>query len=129
MEMSSPDYYLQRLTSLCLASDVFLAVGNTGSAVHRRWVADEIFGLLPQHLKLPQTLKLSPLLGSDILRLRHPDPESSPVERPSFQLYGSWQKISVRRPSAFSSRMRSAVLALDGALPYFYLFAWNSQNY
>ncbi|KAJ7432153.1 hypothetical protein FB451DRAFT_1197227 [Mycena latifolia] len=72
MQSASSDYYFERLTTLFLASQVFFAVGNTGSAVHRRWLADDA---LSAHLKMPQILGTS-LLGVDILRLRHPNPET-----------------------------------------------------
>ncbi|KAJ6517449.1 hypothetical protein C8R47DRAFT_1000441 [Mycena vitilis] len=119
LQIPSADYYFERMTALCLASAVFLAVGNTGSAVHRRWLADEIFGVLPDSLKTPQMGKLTPLLGRDILRLRHPDPKTAPgleIDYPGLQICGSWQKLSVRKSSALISRMRSAVLAFDGHL-------------
>ncbi|KAJ7764139.1 hypothetical protein DFH07DRAFT_1016736 [Mycena maculata] len=78
------DYCFERIPSLYLASDISL-IGNTGSAVHRRWLAQEIFAVLPESLKTAQTLKLTPLLGSDLLGLRHPDPKLAPsltTERP-----------------------------------------------
>lgn len=118
MKISSPNYYFERITTLCLASEVFLAIGNTGSAVHRRWVADEIFVYLHDSLKTPQTLKLTPLLGSDILVLRHPDPKTSPaltVNNPTLQIWGSWQKLSIHKAAALGSRGRSAICAFDGS--------------
>ncbi|KAJ7681286.1 hypothetical protein B0H17DRAFT_1333769 [Mycena rosella] len=118
-EISSPDYYFERITTLCLASDVFLSMGNTASAVHRRWLADEILADLPAHLKTPQTMKLTPLLGSDILRLRHPDPKSASaltVEQPGLQMCGSWQKLSIGKAGSLPARMRGAVFAFGGQL-------------
>ncbi|KAJ7131069.1 hypothetical protein C8R44DRAFT_55384 [Mycena epipterygia] len=121
IQVSSADYYFERLSTLCLASAVFLSLGNTGSAVHRRWLADEIFAVLPASLKTPQTVQLTPLLGSDILALRHPDPQTAPtltIEHPALQLCGSWQKLSILKPGTLASRMRSAIFAFDG---HFYL--------
>ncbi|KAJ7478903.1 hypothetical protein FB451DRAFT_1131191 [Mycena latifolia] len=118
-QIPSPDYYFERTTTLCLASEVFLAVGNTGAAVHRRWLADEILADLPARLKTAQTLKLTPLLGSDISALRHPDPKTAPalsVEQPSLQMCGSWKKLTVAKSASFVPRMRCAVFAFDGQL-------------
>ncbi|KAJ7174743.1 hypothetical protein C8R46DRAFT_892211 [Mycena filopes] len=117
MKMSLPDYYFERITTLCLASEVFLAIGNTGSAVHRRWVADEIFAVLPQSLKSAETQRLTPLLGRDIVALRHPDPESAPfviVRNPELQIHGSWRKLAISKSNALSPRMGSALCAHDG---------------
>ncbi|KAJ6564146.1 hypothetical protein B0H19DRAFT_75821 [Mycena capillaripes] len=119
MKTSTADYYFERITTLCLASAVFLAIGNTGSTVHRRWVAEEIFIRLPEHLKSPQLLKLAPLLGSDILVLRHPDPKMAPgltVTNPDLQISGSWQKLNIHKSGGLTSRGRSAICAFDGHL-------------
>ncbi|KAJ7802829.1 hypothetical protein B0H14DRAFT_3884360 [Mycena olivaceomarginata] len=92
---SSDYYYFERLTTLCLASQVFFALGNTASAVYRLWLADELLYAMPRNLKTPQILKLAPLLGIDILSLRHPDPESAAalsIDHARLQLRGSWKK-------------------------------------
>ncbi|KAJ7624524.1 hypothetical protein FB45DRAFT_1086302 [Roridomyces roridus] len=120
MQLSAlPDYFFERTTSLCLAADIFLAVGNTGCAVHRRWVADEMLAFLPDRLKTSQTRQFDPPLGVDIARLRHPDPQrisSSTIEDPTLQVQGSWQKLSIRKANTLSPRQRCAVMAFDGKL-------------
>ncbi|KAJ7020192.1 hypothetical protein C8F04DRAFT_309083 [Mycena alexandri] len=119
MKMSSPDYYFERISTLCLASDIFLAVGNTGCAVHRRWVADEMFTILPEGLKTSETKRLTPVLGRDIVALRHPDPHTAPsliVNFPALQMRGSWKKLHIHKSSVLSSRMGSAICAYDGHL-------------
>ncbi|KAJ7093289.1 hypothetical protein B0H15DRAFT_1020725 [Mycena belliarum] len=135
-EITSPDYYFERLTALCLSSAVFLAVGNTGAAVHRRWLADEIFAEVPAHLKTPDIQSLYPFLGIDILALRHPDPNIAPalaVKQPSLQICGSWKKLSIGKSPGLVPRLRCAVTALNGQLyllggekstngPYFFDF-------
>ncbi|KAJ7723357.1 hypothetical protein B0H14DRAFT_3005623 [Mycena olivaceomarginata] len=97
---SSDYYYFERLTTLCLASQVFFALGNTASAT-------------------PQILKLAPLLGIDILSLRHPDPESAAtlsIDHARLQLRGSWKKLHIRSSSTLGSRMHCARGAFDGQL-------------
>ncbi|KAJ7795027.1 hypothetical protein B0H14DRAFT_2921223 [Mycena olivaceomarginata] len=94
---SSDYYYFERLTTLCLASQVFFALGNTASAI----------------------LKLAPLLGIDILSLRHPDPESAAtlsIDHARLQLRGSWKKLHIRSSSTLGSRMHCARGAFDGQL-------------
>ncbi|KAJ7805437.1 hypothetical protein B0H13DRAFT_1670419 [Mycena leptocephala] len=116
---SSDYYYFERLTTLCLASQVFFALGNTASAVYRLWLADELLYAMPRNLKTPQILKLAPLLGIDILSLRHPDPESAAtlsIDHARLQLRGSWKKLHIRSSSTLGSRMHCATCAFDGQL-------------
>ncbi|KAJ7602306.1 hypothetical protein DFH06DRAFT_1398480 [Mycena polygramma] len=119
IENTSSDYCFERLTTLCLASEVFFALGNTGSAVYRRWLADELLYAIPRKLKTAQILDLAPLLGIDILSLKHPDPESAATlssDHPNLQLCGSWKKLSIRSSSAPGARMGCATCAFDGQL-------------
>ncbi|KAJ7644804.1 hypothetical protein FB45DRAFT_1116634 [Roridomyces roridus] len=119
MQLPLPDYYFERTTALCLAADVFLSLGNTGSAVSRRWVADEMLAFLSDSLKTSQTRKFESPLGIDIARLRHPDPKGSAtlkIEYPTLQLQGSWQKLSIRKASMLGPRIRCAVFAFDGKM-------------
>ncbi|KAJ7460306.1 hypothetical protein FB451DRAFT_1141381 [Mycena latifolia] len=118
MQSTSSDYYFERLTTLCLASQVFFAVGNTGSAVHQRWLADEIFYTMPANLKTSQILDTA-LLGIDILRLRHPDPETVAtlsINHPRLQLCGSWKKLNIPTSSGPGARTGSATCAFNGRL-------------
>ncbi|KAF7362909.1 hypothetical protein MVEN_00641500 [Mycena venus] len=116
---TSSHYCFERLTTLCLASQVFFALGNTGSAVYRRWLADELLYAMPEKLKTPQILKLAPLLGIDILHLKHPDPDSAAtvsIDHPSLQICGSWKKLSIRSSNAPGARTGFAACAFDGQL-------------
>ncbi|KAJ7110628.1 hypothetical protein C8R44DRAFT_883758 [Mycena epipterygia] len=120
MQSRSSDYYFERLTTLCLASEVFFAVGNTGSAVHRRWLADEIFYQMPENIKgTRQILELTPFLGIDIVRLRHPNPEMAAtlsIDHPHLQLRGSWEKLSIPTSSGPGPRTSYAMCAFDDQL-------------
>ncbi|KAJ6543642.1 hypothetical protein B0H10DRAFT_2244374 [Mycena sp. CBHHK59/15] len=114
IESTSPDYHFERITTLCLSSAVFLAIGNTGSAVERRWLAQSMLVSLPTDMKTAQIQRAAPMMGSDILGLRHPDPHMAPslsVQHPDLQVSGSWQKLDVKKGSALGSRMRCATLA------------------
>ncbi|KAJ7692453.1 hypothetical protein B0H17DRAFT_541126 [Mycena rosella] len=114
-EISSADYYFERLTTLCLAAEIFLSLGNTGNAVHRRYLASEMSYYLPT--KLQQTVGFTPRAGSNLLVLRHPDPRTAPtvkIEEPGLQVCGSWQKLSIDKP--LGSRSGSAVFAFNGKL-------------
>ncbi|KAL6306427.1 hypothetical protein BKA93DRAFT_816487 [Sparassis latifolia] len=93
------DFHLQRITGLVGASDMFLALGNTGSATHCRVVSAEAIRALTG---LTETRPLRAILPSgsvnSLTQFRHPDPELHSDHRlsdESLQVRGSWQKIKL----------------------------------
>ncbi|GBE88799.1 hypothetical protein SCP_1402040 [Sparassis crispa] len=106
-------------TGLVGASDMFLALGNTGSATHRRVVGDEAIRALPGP---GETRPLRAILPSgsvnSLTQFRHPDPELHSDHRlsdESLQVRGSWQKITL--PRNIKSRIAFAS------------FIWKSRMY
>lgn len=94
------------------ASDIFLVLGNTGSATHRRVVADEVIRKLPRHI---DSRPLRTLLPADSVRsltqYRHPDPDihaDHKLSHDNLQVLGSWQKIKLPRGSSIPGRMAFA---------------------
>ncbi|KAJ7776232.1 hypothetical protein B0H16DRAFT_1407244 [Mycena metata] len=84
---------------LCIASDIFASLGNSGTAATRRWEARITTVGLPQW---HQTRELRSLLDRDImnklLSFRHPDPKTTinaTVTVPALQTRGSWKRLHV----------------------------------
>lgn len=95
------DFLVQRVTALAGASDIFLGLGNTGSATHRRVVADDIINNLPP---VTDATPLNILLPEDsvrsLMQYRHPDPDihaDHELTNDALQVLGSWQKIKLSK--------------------------------
>ncbi len=60
------------------ASDVYLRLGNTGAAVHRKWNMRTTLSSLPEGINRQDLDTLLPALAIwDISKFRHPDPKLS----------------------------------------------------
>ncbi|RDB16271.1 hypothetical protein Hypma_003064 [Hypsizygus marmoreus] len=92
-------------------------IGNTGTAVHRRWIAENH---IPERLLTPEIRRLlNPGKTSVLLQYRHPDPRlciKLNVTEPSLQVMGAWHKIRVRSSGGPSRRMGFASFIWKGHL-------------
>lgn len=92
-----PPLTLEKARGMSLTADVFLALGNTGSAVYNKWYAkSNSIGAPPHH----QTAELEEVTNmraiAEAMQLRHPDPNLThriEIQDPSLQIKGSWKKL------------------------------------
>ncbi|KAJ7347011.1 hypothetical protein DFH08DRAFT_745755 [Mycena albidolilacea] len=120
--MDIPPLTLNRSSGLCLASEILMSLGNSGTAVTRRWTATTGTVNLPE---THQTPELKSVLNIDLMRrqfeLRHPDPQATPnraVTVPALQLRGSWKRLQIRTPGGVTEGRQN-----------FSSCMWNSQIY
>ncbi|KDR67041.1 hypothetical protein GALMADRAFT_232259 [Galerina marginata CBS 339.88] len=102
-----------------LAGKAFLALGNTGTAVHRRWTGH---GLIPEFQEREEP-EITHILSMDetrtLAQLRHPDPKLShlgKVDSPSLQVMGSWMKLKVKKAGGPGRRMTFSSFIWEGHL-------------
>ncbi|KAF8210879.1 hypothetical protein K438DRAFT_1710364 [Mycena galopus ATCC 62051] len=120
--MDLPPLTFNRSAGLCLASEIFAALGNSGTATTRRWTA------LTTTINLPephQTRELKAVLDVELLykqfELRHPDPQAAPnreITVPELQIRGSWKRLQVRTPGGVTEGRENFASCI-----------WNSQLY
>ena len=110
---------IQYARTRAAASDVFLSLGNTGSAVHRRWTAQN---LIPEsHKRKEQSIPLTILhrgATQVLLQFRHPDPAlvgKGRVNETSLQVLGSWRKLKVKKVGGPGNRMSFSAFIWEGA--------------
>jgi hypothetical protein len=112
------DQYFQRMTAHARASDIYLELGNTGTAVQRKWVGTVMSGSVPPHLDTPAIQKIFPKSKKDENHhLRHPDPTLVPklnLKDERLQVRGSWKKIELQKGGGLSSRMGFASFVYKG---------------
>ncbi|CAL1705913.1 unnamed protein product [Somion occarium] len=94
-------FYVQRVRALCLASDNYLSLWNTGTAAQRRHLAYKITQHLPPNVN---SITFRGIVSSAAMFLfyqfRHPDPQMTKdlmANEESLQVMGSWSKIEVQR--------------------------------
>ncbi|KAF9462280.1 hypothetical protein BDZ94DRAFT_1283075 [Collybia nuda] len=98
---------MQRVGGLALSSELFQALGNTGTAVDRCWNTDtdNIFA----HHKTPELESLIPNKKKyERISLRHPDPSLTlklVVNEPELQVLGSWKKLSLQKKGGMKARL------------------------
>ncbi|CDO71013.1 hypothetical protein BN946_scf184844.g17 [Trametes cinnabarina] len=118
---SSLEFHRQRLLGLCTASDVFLALGNTGSAAYCRNTGNDLLKSLPSRMDeaslrrevLPQSSHMA------VAQFRHPDPtiyRSLEMRDPALQVRGSWQRLKWADSSRLTSRMAHAAFIYKSRL-------------
>lgn len=97
---------------------IFKDLGNTGTAVHRRWAAEM---LIPSNHRTREPAIDRTILKEDATRaltqFRHPDPamvHRSQVVDPSLQLLGSWKKLKVKKSAGPGRRMGFSGFIWDG---------------
>ena len=84
--------------------DIFMDLGNTGTAMHRSWQGFhkvlqtiEDTGLDIEHAHLEALDNHKPNAVDDLISLRHPDPAlvtKQEIKDPRLQVMGSWKKIT-----------------------------------
>ncbi|KAJ6472022.1 hypothetical protein C8R45DRAFT_1013780 [Mycena sanguinolenta] len=117
-----PPLSFNNSSGLCLASDIFASLGNSGAAASRRWYAMTSTINLPQ---LHQTPELNAVLDRELLtkwfEMRHPDPQATPnraVTVPELQVRGSWKRLQVKTPGGVTEGREN-----------FSSCVWNGQLY
>lgn len=112
------EYFLEYVVSFRQASDILLAIGNTGSAVQRRWFGHVAASSMPDSLDKSAVVKFVPTDKlNDYLKLRHPEPElvaKLEVKHKNLQVLGSWKKITTTKKNGFSTRAGFASFVWDG---------------
>ncbi|KAJ7032600.1 hypothetical protein C8F04DRAFT_1107341 [Mycena alexandri] len=112
-----PELRMFRARALCLASELFLGLGNTGTATTRRFAAASTLQPLTPELT---TIVNMPLLAK-LHQTRHPDPQkvlASEVQSPALQVRGSWKRLNIAKPGGVTEGREN-----------FACFIWNSQFY
>ncbi|TFK63782.1 hypothetical protein BDN72DRAFT_802956 [Pluteus cervinus] len=111
----------QIVRGMDISSQIYLRLGNTGSAVHRRWCANASTVNLP---KTHQTSALKRYLNIGampmLIELRHPDPRvcaKAKVTNVELQVRGSWLKLDAKDPQKKMARFGFAS------------FIWNKHLY
>ena len=112
------DQYFQRLTALAAAADIFLELGNTGTAVQRRWLGSVMSHRIPPPLNSPAMQSILPKEKmEEIQQLRHPDPKLVPkldLKDERLQVRGSWKKVELKKGGGVTSRMGVACFVYKG---------------
>ncbi|RDB24341.1 hypothetical protein Hypma_008407 [Hypsizygus marmoreus] len=95
-----PELTFRRTVGLSAASDIFFSIGNTGTATHRRWVANTSTINLPAPHKTPRCIaEVDMDKNSDLVQLRHPNPALTTeleLTAPELQVRGSWAKLPIK---------------------------------
>ena len=104
--------------------DIFMDLGNTGTAMHRSWQGFhkvlqtiEDTGLDIEHAHLEALDNHKPNAVDDLISLRHPDPAlvtKQEIKDPRLQVMGSWKKIT---------NLGKGISSRQG----FSSFVWNSR--
>ncbi|KAI0075656.1 hypothetical protein K474DRAFT_1646268 [Panus rudis PR-1116 ss-1] len=122
INLLSPEFVIQRGRGLVQASELFLKLGNTGAAVHRKYMASiSIINLPDNDSARKAVLKMNPTNAMfRLLSTRHPDPRLSAkleIKNPDLQIRGSWCKIEIPREKVIQPRYGFAS------------FVWNGRYY
>ncbi|KIM45738.1 hypothetical protein M413DRAFT_346174 [Hebeloma cylindrosporum] len=101
-------------------SDVFLALGNSASAVHRRWTAQNMIPAAHKKKEegIPRTI-LHRGTTQVLLQFRHPDPmfvHNGRVNDASLQILGSWRKLKTKKAGGPGNRMSFSAFIWEGRL-------------
>ncbi|KAJ7687742.1 hypothetical protein B0H17DRAFT_1136098 [Mycena rosella] len=117
-----PELTLMKSTALCLASDIFAELGNSGTATTRRWNAHKTSkNCAMNHQTRALHAVLDAPLRTKLLELRHPDPQATLGTGPcltGLQVRGSWARLNVGRLGGVTDGRES-----------FASFIWNSNLY
>ncbi|KAJ7785074.1 hypothetical protein DFH07DRAFT_907713 [Mycena maculata] len=112
-----PELTLLRATALCLASEIFVSLGNTGTGATRRHIAANICKPLTQELARIVNFDLL----RDLYRTRHPNPQktlSNVTLHSALQVRGSWTKLNIRKSGGVTEGRED-----------FACFVWKSHFY
>ncbi|KAJ7110897.1 hypothetical protein C8R44DRAFT_742672 [Mycena epipterygia] len=106
-----------RATALCLTSDIFCSLGNTGTGTTRRHTAATT--LQPLTPQLRSVVNFQKLL--ELYQSRHPNPQttlSNDALSSALQVRGSWKRLDIAKPGGVTEGRES-----------FACFIWNSRFY
>lgn len=103
------DFVIQHIGALSLASDIFLKLGNTGAAIHRKKVAFTVAAAFPEIHNSQNINRQKDTLQNECMelwKLRHPDPKflQLGLQHSELQVLGSWKKIELSRANNIHSR-------------------------
>ncbi|KAJ6550177.1 hypothetical protein B0H19DRAFT_1160557 [Mycena capillaripes] len=115
--VNSPDTRMIRAHALCLASDIFSSLGNTGTGTTRRHTAATTIG--PANDEIDRIVDYHRL--GNLYMSRHPDPQrtlSIATRSSALQVRGSWKKLHVAKPGGVTDGREN-----------FASFIWNSHFY
>lgn len=96
-DLQSIEFFMEHATAYVLASEVFLELGNTGAAAHRRHAAFSVLACLPDHFDNRALDNIVTPRFFEFMKLRHPDPslvQRLTVEEASLTVRGAWKKIA-----------------------------------
>ncbi|KAJ7220976.1 hypothetical protein C8J57DRAFT_1393484 [Mycena rebaudengoi] len=117
-----PEMSLLKSTALCLASEIFTTLGNSGTATTRRWNAFKTTKALKMHHQTPaMQAVLNRTLRNKLLESRHPDPQAPLSTGPcisGLQIRGSWARQTIGKLGGVTDGRES-----------FASFIWNSHLY
>lgn len=107
-DISSQEYYVERLNTLDEMSKIYFKLGNTSRGFFSRWLAQYIIGGLPPPL---DSMNLQNRIDDAEIRrlsaLKHPDASLSSgiaLKNKDLQIMGSWQKLEIAKSKNIQSR-------------------------
>ncbi|KAF7972173.1 hypothetical protein HWV62_18746 [Athelia sp. TMB] len=112
------EYFREIVTAFATASNLFMAIHNSGTAVQRIWHGSVQAASMPANLDKRSVQSIaSPEMVNRMLIYRHPDPQlmqNQNVTCPELQINGSWKKIRAHKPAGFPTRMGHASFVWNG---------------
>ncbi|KAJ7483476.1 hypothetical protein FB451DRAFT_107014 [Mycena latifolia] len=117
LTLNLPQMSVLRATALCLASDIFASLGNTGTGTTRRHTAATT--LRPLSPEVEKIVNFETLL--EMYQSRHPNPQttlSSDTRSSALQVRGSWKRLNIAKPGGVTEGREN-----------FACFIWNSHFY
>ncbi|KAJ6549143.1 hypothetical protein DFH09DRAFT_989119 [Mycena vulgaris] len=115
--LNVPQMSVLRAKALCLASDIFVSLGNTGTGATRRHTASTT--LQPLTPELRKIVDFERLL--ELMKTRHPNPQttlSSDTRSSALQVRGSWKRLDIGKPGGVTDGREN-----------FACFIWKSRLY
>lgn len=97
-----------------------MTLGNTGAAVHRKWIANDVMQPLPKEYQALLKKITSMDDVTELTKLRHPDPKLTPkleLQDSELQIRGSWKKVELSKTNSIHARYSFAS------------FVWKSRFY
>lgn len=104
--LDSEAFLTERILSYVLGSELFLRLGNSGAAVHRRSAALFVLSKMDHYDTTTVDKLVNPGKLFEMLKLKHPDPslvQKIEIQDACLQVRGSWKKV----PWPKSGRLRA----------------------
>ncbi|KAJ7077529.1 hypothetical protein B0H15DRAFT_924949 [Mycena belliarum] len=120
--LDMPELTFNYVSGLCLASEIFASLGNSGTAATRRWASITTTVSLPDAHQTPamDAVRNTALLMK-LCESRHPDPQATHALQasvPALQVRGSWKRLHVATLGGVTDGREN-----------FSSFIWNSHMY